>query len=117
MGYTGSLLWTVVATHPIKDHPRPAIKRALHLIRADVAMLRAVGHDNAQFIRLPLDGVFLSVHGAEVEHGGSRCVALERLGHPLQNLKGQLPSQWKCRRRTFLSFRHWARAECSASTR
>jgi hypothetical protein len=65
-------------------------------------MLLAVSHDNAQFIRLPLDGVFLSVHGAEVEHSGSCRVALERLGYPRQNLRGQLPSQWKKCPRTLM---------------
>ena len=61
-------------------------------------MLLAVSHDNAQFIRLPLDGVFLSVHGAEVEHSGSRCVAFERLGHPLQNLERTVPVAMEVRR-------------------
>lgn len=99
-GGTGTrlLLWTVVATLPIKDHAQTVIKRSLHLIRADVAMLLAVSHDNAQFIRLPVDGVFLSVHGAELEHSGSGCVASEGLGHPLQDLRGQFPSQRKCPR-------------------
>ncbi len=50
-------------------------------------MLLAVSHDNAQFIRLPLDGVFSSVHGAEFEHGGPRSIGFESLGHPLQNLE------------------------------
>jgi hypothetical protein len=67
----------------------------LHLVRTNVTMLLAVSHDNAQFIRLPLDGVFPSVHGAEFEHGGPRSIGFESLGHPLQNLRGQLPSQWK----------------------
>jgi hypothetical protein len=49
-------------------------------------MLLAIGHDNAQFISLPFDGVFFPVHGAEIEHSGSCRVAFERLGHSQQNL-------------------------------
>lgn len=96
-GYSSSLLRTVVASLPFKDHSQAAIKRALHLARAEVPMLLAVGHDNAQFIRLPLDGLFLSVHGTEHEHGSSRWVAFERLRHPLQDLREQFPSQWRSR--------------------
>jgi len=70
-----------------KDHSQPTVWRAFNFVRANVAMMLAVSHDNAQFIRLPFNGVFLSVHGAEVEHSGSSRFAFERLGHPRQNLK------------------------------
>lgn len=87
------LLRAVVATLPVKDDPQPTIRRALNFVRADVAMLLAVGHDNAQFIRVRLYGLFLSVHRAEVEHSGSSGVAFERLGHPRHNLRRQHSSQ------------------------
>ena len=76
-----SLLWTVVPALPLKDHPQPAVERALDLVRADVAVLLAIGHDNVQCFCLALHGVFLPVHGPESEHSGSRCVAGERFGH------------------------------------
>jgi hypothetical protein len=60
------------------------------VVGADVTMLLAVGHHNAQFIRVSLDGLFLSVHGAEVESCGAIC---EGLGHPRQNLRGRHASQ------------------------
>jgi hypothetical protein len=56
-------------------------------------MLLAIGENNAQFINLPFNGVFLPIHGAEIEHCGSCDVALERLGHTHQNPRGQFPSQ------------------------
>jgi hypothetical protein len=65
----------------------------LNFVGADVAMLLTIGHHNAQFIRIALDGPFLSVHGAEVEYSGSCSAICERLGHPRQNLRGQHSSQ------------------------
>jgi hypothetical protein len=60
-------------------------------------MLLAVRHHNAQFISLPFDGLYLAVHGAEIEHSGCRRVAFERLRHAQKNPRGQLPSQWSSR--------------------
>jgi hypothetical protein len=56
-------------------------------------VLLAVGHHNAQFTRVPLHELFLSVHGAEVEYGYSFGPVRERLGHQQQNLRRGHSSQ------------------------
>jgi hypothetical protein len=91
-----TLLRTVEATLPVKDDHQPAIGRALNVVGADVTMLLAVGHHNAQFIRISLDGVFLSVHGAEAEYGDPCDAICQRLGHPRQSQRAALIAREKC---------------------
>jgi hypothetical protein len=93
-----TLLRTVVATLPVKDDHQPAIGRALNVVGADATMLLAVGHHNAQFIRISLDGVFLSVHGAEAEYGDPCDAICQRLGHPRQSQRAALIAREKCPR-------------------
>jgi adenylate kinase family enzyme len=61
-------------------------------------MLLAVSHHNAQFLRIAFNGLFLAVHGAEVEHSGPCSAICKGLRHPRQNLRGQHSSQGKSAR-------------------
>jgi hypothetical protein len=44
-------------------------------------MLLTIGHDNAQFVGVPVNGLLLPVHRSQIERGDSCRVVLERLGH------------------------------------
>ncbi len=44
-------------------------------------MLLAVGHDNAQFISIALDGMLTSIHRSAIEHRNPRHVTAGVLGH------------------------------------
>ncbi len=47
----------------------------------------AVGHGDKQFVDASLNGLFLPVHGSEIEHSGCWHVAVGGLGHGRQNLR------------------------------
>jgi hypothetical protein len=44
-------------------------------------MLLAIGHDNGQFVGLPINGALLSVQGPKIENGSSCGAAVEKLRH------------------------------------
>jgi hypothetical protein len=50
-------------------------------VPAEIPVLLAIGHDNAQFAGVTLDELFPTVHGAAVEHHDSGQ-ALSRLHRP-----------------------------------
>ncbi len=74
-------LRTVVATSPIKYKRRAATWLSLDALCAHVAVLLAICHDHAEFVRIALDRVLPTIHRPSIQDGDFRQVTVTSWGH------------------------------------